>query len=58
MTASQRSDKTLMNLAWDLVGFEELTKQANGLKAELDNMINNLKLGLRNLVVTALGKNT
>ena len=58
LTASQRSDKTLMNLAWDLVGFEELTKQANGLKSELDNMINNLKLGLRNLVVSALGKNT
>ena len=58
LAASQRSEKTLMNLAWDLVGFEELTKQANGLKADLDNIMSNLQLGCHDLAVSALGKNS
>ncbi len=44
LTASERSDKRLINLAWDLVGFEELMKQTNGLKAKLYNMIDRYKL--------------
>ena len=42
-------------MAWDLVGFEELMKQANGIKADLDNNISNLKLGLHGLAVSGLG---
>ena len=41
LAASQRSEKTLINLAWDLVEFEELMKQANELKSDLDNIISN-----------------
>ena len=58
LAASQRLEKTLMNLAWDLVEFEELTKQANGLKADLDNIMSNLQLGRHVLAVNALGKNS
>ena len=40
-----------MKLAWDVVGFEQLLKQANNFKNELELMVNDLKLGLQNVVV-------
>jgi hypothetical protein len=54
LTNSRCSDDLLMKLAWDVVGFEQLLKQANEFKNELELMIDDLKLCLQNVVVTRL----
>jgi hypothetical protein len=54
LTNFRCSDDLLMKLAWDVVGFEQLLKQANEFKNELELMIDDLKLCLQNVVVTRL----
>ena len=54
LTNSRCSDDLLMKLAWDVVGFEQLLKQANNFKNELELMVNDLKLGLQNVVVVRI----
>ena len=54
LTNSRCSVDLLMKLAWDIVGFEQLLKQANNFKNELELMVNDLKLGLQNVVVVRI----
>ena len=48
------SDNLLMKLSWDVVGFEQLLKQTNEFKDELNIVIDDLKLGLHNVGVVHL----
>lgn len=45
-----------MKLAWDVVGYEQLLKQANEMKNCLNVMINDLKIGLCNAVLHLMRK--
>ena len=56
LTYSRCSDDVLMKLAWDLVGFEQLLKQADEFKVVLNTVIDDLKLGLQNTAVVHLRK--
>ena len=51
LTNSRCLEDFLMKLAWDVVGFEQLLKQANDFKDELELMVNDLKFGLQNVAV-------
>ena len=50
------SEDLLMKLAWDVVGFEQLLKQANDFKDELELVVNDLKFGLQNIAVLRIRK--
>ena len=54
LTNSCCSDDLLMKLSWDVVGFEQLLKQTNEFKDELNIVIDDLKLGLQNVGVVHL----
>ena len=56
LTNSRCSEDLLMKLAWDVVGFEQLLKQANDFKDELELVINDLKFGLQNVAVLRIRK--
>ena len=53
---SRCSEDLLMKLAWDVVGFEQLLKQANDFKNELELVVNDLKFGLQNVAVLRIRK--
>lgn len=50
------SEDLLMKLAWDVLGYEQLLKQACGFEDELNMTVDDLKLGLHNTVLTLLCK--
>ena len=56
LTNSRCSEDLLMKLAWDVVGFEQLLKQANDFKDELELVVNGLKFGLQNVAVLRIRK--
>ena len=50
------SEALLMKLAWDVVGYERLSKQAREFNDELNMMVDDLRLGLCNTVLAQLRK--
>lgn len=56
LTNSRCSEDLFMKLAWDVVGFEQLLKQANDFKDELELVVNDLKFGLQNVAVLRIRK--
>ena len=51
---SHLSDDLLMQLAWDVVGFEQLINQGNEIEEEVSSMVDDMRLGLASSVILQL----
>ena len=56
LQASRPSEKSLMELSWDLVGFEELQKKNREFSQEIMSIVNNFLCGQQKVVKTAMVK--
>lgn len=56
LQASRPSEKSMMELSWDLVGYEELQKQNKDLSQEIVSIITNFVCGQQQVVKTSMVK--
>ena len=56
LNVTHRSDQNVMKLAWDVIGYEELIKQAGNLKVQAGEILEDVKIDLTVLATKSLGE--